>query len=138
MEISEREFVLANARGAAKKRGVRVMSARYDAARGHVVIALQTGLELSFPASAAEGLAGAPADKLRLIEISPSGLGLHWPLLDADLYVPSLIQGQLGSKSWMAAQLGRTGGSARTRAKIAAARKNGKRGGRPAKKAVAP
>lgn len=135
MEISKREFALANARGASQKRGARVVSARFDAQRGHVVIAFQTGVELSFPAAATEGLAGAPEEKLQKIEVSPSGLGLHWPLLDADVYIPSLIQGVLGSKSWMAAQLGRAGGSARSQAKITAARENGRRGGRPAKRA---
>lgn len=29
--------------------------------------------------------------------LSPNALGLHWPLLDADLYVPGLIEGAFGS-----------------------------------------
>ena len=73
-----------------------------------------------------------PAD-LSEIEISPEGFGLHFPRLDADLYVPGLLAGQLGSKAWMAARLGREGGKARTPAKQAAARANGKLGGRPRK-----
>ncbi len=73
-----------------------------------------------------------PAD-LAEIEISPSGFGIHFPRLDADLYLPALLQGVFGSKAWMAAQLGATGGKARTEAKRAAARVNGKRGGRPRK-----
>jgi hypothetical protein len=36
-----------------------------------------------------------------VIEISPSGLGLNFPALDADLYVPALLQGLLGSQAWM-------------------------------------
>jgi hypothetical protein len=58
-------------------------------------------------------------------------LGLHWPKLDTDLYVPALLQGVFGSKQWMAQQLGAQGGRSRTAAKVAAARANGRKGGRP-------
>ena len=85
----------------------------------------------------AEGLAGASPEHLADIEISPAGLGLHWPRLDADLYVPALLQGMFGSKSWMARELGAEGGRARTVAKIAASRANGRKGGRPKKAATA-
>jgi hypothetical protein len=39
---------------------------------------------------------------LSKIEISPSGLGLHFPAIDADLYLPALLDGFLGSRRWMA------------------------------------
>jgi hypothetical protein len=70
------------------------------------------------------------APKLAKIDINPSGLGLHWPLLDADLYVPGLVEGTLGSRQWMQ-HIGQLGGLARTAAKARAARTNGKKGGRP-------
>jgi hypothetical protein len=41
----------------------------------------------------------------------------------------------MGTKNWMAAQLGAAGGRARSKAKTDAARENGKRGGRPAVRA---
>jgi hypothetical protein len=66
-----------------------------------------------------------------------TGLGLHWPRLDADLYVPALLHGVFGSKNWMARQLGAEGGRARTLAKAAASRENGRKGGRPKKAATA-
>jgi hypothetical protein len=75
-----------------------------------------------------EGLSGACRADLAEIEISPTGTGLHWPRLDADLYIPALLQGVFGSKSWMAHQLGAAGGSARSDAKKAAARVNGAKG----------
>jgi len=92
---------------------------------------------LAFQAKLAEGLAGAPPESLADIEISPAGLSLYWPRLDADLYVPALLQGVFGSKSWMARELGANGGRARTAAKTAAARENGLKGGRPRKHTVA-
>jgi hypothetical protein len=61
---------------------------------------------------------------------------LHFPKLDADLYLPALLEGLLGSKRWMAARLGKHGGQARSAAKAAASRENGKRGGRPRKHAA--
>src|SRR3546814_16310599 len=94
------------------------VSARYDRRRARVVVALNTGVELTFPARLAEGLADAPPDALTDIEVSAAGLGLHWPKLDTDLYVPALLQGVFGSKQWMAQQLGAQGGRSRTAAKV--------------------
>lgn len=85
-----------------------------------------------FSVSHSEGLAGVKALQLRTIEVSAAGLGLHWPKLDADLYVPSLVKGVLGTKHWMT-QIGALGGSATTEAKTCASRANGKLGGRPRK-----
>lgn len=112
------------------------VSARYDRRRARVVVTLSTGLELAFPPQLAEGLAEASPEDLAEIEISPAGLGLHWPRLDADLYVPALLQGAFGSQQWMARQLGAAGGRARSQAKAASARENGRKGGRPRTKAA--
>jgi len=70
------------------------------------------------------------------IQISASGLGIHFPKLDADIYIPALIEGFLGSKSWIAAENGSRGGQSVSRSKSAAARQNGRLGGRPRKKPV--
>jgi hypothetical protein len=83
-----------------------------------------------------EGLQHASTDELKPIEVEAFGLGIHFPKLDADLYVPALLEGVLGSKRWMAARLGAAGGRTRTPAKAAASRANGKRGGRPHKAAT--
>ena len=111
-------------------RGPLATSARYEAGRIHVE--LNNGCAFEFPVAHAEGLAGAKVADLRAIEISGSGLGLHWPKLDADLYVPSLVKGVLGTKQWMV-QIGAAGGSAVSAAKGEAARANGRLGGRPRK-----
>jgi hypothetical protein len=112
-------------------------SAYYDRRRRRVVVALSNGLELAFPPALAEGLTRAKPADLDDIVITPTGLGLHWPRLDADLYLPALLEGVFGSREWMARQLGRSGGQASTARKRAAARANGKLGGRPRKTAAA-
>lgn len=90
-----------------------------------------------FPPHLAQGLEHAKPAELMVIEISLDGMGLHWSALDADLYVPGLLGSVFGSKRWMAAQLGAMGGRARSKAKTASSRENGRRGGRPRKKATA-
>ncbi len=121
-------------RGAqAQRQAGYAVSARYDRRTARVVVKLNTDVQISFPAKIAEGLADASPDDLAEIEISPSGLGLHWPKLDADLYVPGLLGGVFGSKRWMAAQLGAAGGRARSPAKTVSSRENGRKGGRPRK-----
>jgi hypothetical protein len=127
-------FEEATARGARRRKaGPVAVAARYDRRRRRIVVSLGGGLELAFPPEAAEGLAGAAPAALETIEVSPSGLGLHWPALDADLYLPALLDGAFGSRRWMAARLGAAGGRARSAAKAEAARENGRRGGRPRK-----
>ena len=137
MAITEQELRMAEERMAAVREAGHAVSARFDRRRSRVVVALNTGIELTFPTRLAEGLADASPDSLADIEISPAGLGLHWPRLDADLYVPALLQGVFGSKGWMARQLGAEGGRSRTVAKVAASRENGRKGGRPKKAATA-
>ena len=137
MAITEQELEQAEKRMTSVRETGHAVSARYDRRRSRVVVALNTGVEIAFPTGLAEGLAGASHENLADIEISPAGLGLHWPRLDADLYVPALLQGVFGSKTWMARQLGAEGGRARTVAKVAASRRNGSKGGRPKKAASA-
>ena len=138
MAITDTEFAAANARGRRVRQATpAAIEAHYEHGRGQVVIKLQGGLELAFSPHDAQGLETARPEDLAEIEISPSGLGIHFPKLDADLYLPALLAGVLGSKAWAAARLGEAGGQARTTAKQEASRTNGRLGGRP-KKAVAP
>jgi len=70
-----------------------------------VIVSLHTGVQVVFPVELAEGLADASPADVANIEISLTGLGLHPPKLDADLYVPVLLAGIFGSKRWMASQV---------------------------------
>jgi hypothetical protein len=109
----------------------KAVAAHYDRTSGRVVIRLSSRLDVSFSPLDAQGLEHARPYQLEPIEISPSGFGIHFPKLDADLYLPGLLEGFLGSRRWMASRLGQTGGKSRSTAKRAAAKANGKLGGRP-------
>lgn len=116
----------------AEESGPRAVKARYDLRSGRVHVELGDGCLFAFPATLCEGLRDASPEDLAAVTITPTGLGLRWERLDADLYVPALLQGRFGSAAWMST-LGRQMGRARTPAKAAAARENGKKGGRPRK-----
>jgi len=132
LELAEAERRMRTRRAAAPL----AIAARYDPPSGRVVVMLNTQVELRFPAALAEGLADADPDALSEVQITPGGLGLHFPRLDADLYVPALLEGMLGSRKWMARALGKAGGAQTSEAKAQAARANGKLGGRPRKSTV--
>ncbi len=128
------EFELANARARARSgKSPMAVAARFDAPRGRVVVEFHSGLELTFDPATTQGLARARPAELKRIKISPSGFGLHFPDLDADIYLPALLEGIVDSRSWMASRFGKIGGAMRSTAKAAAARRNGKFGGRPRK-----
>ncbi len=91
-------------------RGPRAESAHYDAGRNRVIVRLTTGVEIDFAPRDVEGLQHASTDDLKAIAVDAFGLGIHFPTIDADLYVPALLEGVLGSRRWMAAQLGAAGG----------------------------
>jgi hypothetical protein len=133
--VSNDLFRSSNSRAEEMKRMFpRAVAARYDRVSDRVVIDLSSKLTLSFSPKDAQGLEDAKPSQLERIEVSPSGFGLHFPKLDADLYVPGLLEGFMGSRKWMAARLGVVGGQSRSQAKKKAARANGKLGGRPAKR----
>ncbi|MCU0733479.1 MAG: DUF2442 domain-containing protein [Hyphomonas sp.] len=138
MEISDEEIQAATRRGEELRSRGHAVRAAYDARQKRLVVDLHTGVTIMVPVHLFEELSGADPADLAEVEITPAGTGLHWPRLDADVYVPSLMQGIYGTKRWMAAmaaQLGSAGGSATSPAKTAAARANGAKGGRPRKKA---
>lgn len=131
-------FELANARARELKSTLpHVLSARYDRRIGRIVLHLSTGIDVAFPPYIAQGLETATPAQLAQIEISPSGFGIHFPGLDADLYLPALLEGFLGSRKWMARRLGAHGGKSTSPSKTAAAQRNGRSGGRPQKKTTA-
>jgi hypothetical protein len=134
MEISNDIFEVANQHGAKKKASIpEVASVRYDRRIARVVIGFALGFDISFSPKLTQGLEKASPADLMDVEITPSGLGIHFPKLDADIYIPALLEGFFGSKRWMAAENGKLGGASTSAEKAEAARQNGKLGGRPRK-----
>jgi hypothetical protein len=108
MAITDAERIAAEASFSAElARHPKAVRARFDRRLGRVVVSLDSGLELMFAPSLAQGLEAASPDQLAVIEITQAGDGLHWPALDADLWVPGLLAGEFGSESWMAARAAR-------------------------------
>jgi hypothetical protein len=109
---------------------VRAIKAEYNRKDDLVTLHFIDGIRVSIPRGKLQGLQDAKLSQVAKIELLGGGTGLHWPELDVDHYVPGLLNRVFGTARWMA-EIGRTGGSARSRAKTRAARANGKRGGRP-------
>ena len=131
------EFEIATER--ARRRRKRIpwaITAHFNRNTGRVVVGLGPDLDVTFSPHSVQGLENATASQLEPVEITPSGFGLHFPKLDADVYLPALFEGVFGSKRWMAAQLGTLGGRSKSVAKAVASRNNGRLGGRPKKTAV--
>jgi len=63
---------------------------------GLILVVLQSGAELRFPASENPRLAHATPAQLSNIELSP--FGLHWPDLDEDLSIRGIAQGDYGQQ----------------------------------------
>lgn len=129
----------------------RAFSAHFNRNKDCVEVELKSGVLLLVPTKLIEGVAGADPDLIDQLEMDKSGLVLNWEELGAGITVPNLARGSFGSGPWMdslrksgevsglpptASEMGRKGGRARTLRKSAAARVNGKLGGRPRKKAL--
>ncbi|MDQ2924534.1 MAG: DUF2442 domain-containing protein [Acidobacteriota bacterium] len=109
------------------------MKAHYDPKLHKVILFLSNDAWFAFNPDNAQGLEGATTAQLKKIEITPSTFSIRFPLLDAFFDVTALLQGNFGTRKWMAARLGAAGGASRSKAKVTAARANGTLGGRPRK-----
>jgi hypothetical protein len=101
-----------------------------------LILKLSDGRRHMIPREDLQGLQSATKEQIAGVEILGNGTGLHWPALNLDHYVPSLLRRIYGNKTWMA-EIGRSGGSVKSAAKKRAARANGLKGGRPRRKEVA-
>ena len=129
--VSDDEIDAAVARGRVAARNLPIAEhATYDPTDDTIVVRFKSGVTLRVPRHLLQGLEDATPEDLAAIELVGPGTGLHWPQLDVDHYLPGLAQSIFGTREWMA-ELGRRGGSVTSQAKAAAARRNGRRGGRP-------
>jgi len=128
---------------AARARGERraldpsaVVDAQYEPKSDVFLLTFQGGGSMMIPRVIVPGLEDQPAAAVARIVVSPAGDALLWPSIDADVYVPGLVERAFGHRLFAAAA-GQRGGRRRTKAKAAAARRNGAKGGRPRKRSAA-
>ena len=127
-------YARARARGEARAQDPSaVVEARYDPDGDLIDLKFGGGGSMAIPRKAVPGLQRASASHIGSIVVSPAGDALSWPSLDVDVYVPGLVERAFGSRLFAAAT-GRRGGRTRSKAKTAAAKANGAKGGRPRKR----
>jgi len=97
-----------------------LFDARYDRASDSVLLTFRGGGSMTIPRRLIPGVERQPASALETMTLSPARDALRWPALDADIYVPGLIERAFGNRLFAAAA-----GRQRTKAKMAAARRNG-------------
>jgi hypothetical protein len=114
----------------AAKAEPRAASAMYRARDEALHVALTNGAKFTIPVKLIPELQKAPVRDIRKVEVLGRGGGLHWETLDVDISVPGLVASVFEGPTWLA-ELGRVGGQRSSAAKAAAARKNGRKGGRP-------
>ena len=103
-------------------------SVRYDRVSGRIIVEFANGSAFMVPARSLQDLEGASDEDLSEVQLW-GGYGLHWDTLDVDFTIPGLMAGNFGTARFMQQK----GGQSRSPAKVAAARENGKKGGRPRK-----
>ena len=126
-DISQEALAAVTERTArAEQRRLRAVSARYDRRSRSVVIRLSNDVAMSFPLSMLPGLQDAKDEDLTRLRIEGGGFGLHAPALDADIFIPQLLEDHLGTTAMR-----------RAFTRSAASRTNGRLGGRPKKEKAA-
>ncbi len=134
MALSETEFEAIAARTAEENAlRPRAVGVAFLSERNRVWIEMNNGLEVTFDPERQQELVGAKPEQLAEVEISGRGSAIYFPRLDASIYIPGLLQGLTGTKRWMAQQLGREGGKAKSAVKATSSAANGRLGGRPRK-----
>jgi hypothetical protein len=127
-------YARARARGLARAQDPSaVVNARYDSDRDLIDLTFSGGGSMAIPRKIVPGLERASTSKMESIVVSPAGDALSWPSLDVDVYVSGLVERAFGTRLFAAAT-GRRGGRRRSKAKAAAAKANGTKGGRPRKR----
>jgi Protein of unknown function (DUF2442) len=111
-----------------------VVAARYDRKNDTLDLTLRKGITVCLPRKQIWEIAHADPKDVAQVEVEPDGEGISFRSINMDIYVPGLLADELGSI--VARALGRHTRGISTPKKAAASRKNGRKGGRPRKKAA--
>lgn len=107
----------------------RARSVRYERETGRIVVELKSGAAFAVPAATLPELDGATPEALERVEPIAGGEGIGWEALDVHVSVPGILAKLLGPE--LVRAFARVGGRSTSERKAAAARENGRRGGRP-------
>lgn len=133
-----------------------IAKAWFDQAQRKIRIVLTNGIELSIPPAFLQEICELSDLELSQIEVGPGGYNIRWDEAGMGAEISNLLAGRFGSRKWMEklhAELGvpmglwpdseparsawgKTGARMTSKAKAAASRENGKKGGRPKKQAL--
>lgn len=116
--------------------GLRAKAVWYDHASGYIMMLLTNERLFGVLSGSIPALSHAPPAQLALVELSPSGDGLHWEALNVDLSVPGLLIETL-KRSEIATAWAKQVGKIKSPERAKASRANGAKGGRPKKSQAA-
>jgi hypothetical protein len=131
-EIRYREAL---ARGQERKRNEPfATTVRFVSDPSSYLIRLSTGVGFEIPAAAIHELEGATPEQLGQVSLFGEGEGIHWEALDVDISIGTLINRAFGET--VRRMAARKAAATTSTARAKSARENGKKGGRPRKRAV--
>jgi hypothetical protein len=119
-------------RAAYEEKMLSLRSVAYDARADALRLTLSSGVRLSIPRSQIPSLERATPQQLVAAYAGNGGATISQDDLDVDVFVPGLLDRLFGRT--IRVNLGRRAGRVSTLAKARAARKNGRKGGRPKKR----
>ena len=97
--IDRARFRGGRARGEARRKDPSaIVEARYDRRSAAVILTFGSGASMTIPRGVIAGLEREPVSALEAVVLSLAGDALRWPLLDADVYVPGLVERAFGSR----------------------------------------
>lgn len=112
--------------------GPRAVQASYDAERDRVMVEFDNGCLMGFPVDLVRFAKGASPERLAEVEVMFGGTAVGWPNLGAGINPMGLMLRAFRAHAWA----GRHLGTVTSEAKTQAARRNGRKGGRPRKPAA--
>ncbi|MHB8433393.1 MAG: DUF2442 domain-containing protein [Candidatus Tyrphobacter sp.] len=119
-------------RAAYEEKMLSLRSVGYDARADAMRLTLSSGVRLSIPRSQIPPLVKADSEQLAAVYAGNGGATISQDDLDVDVFVPGLLDRLFGRT--IRGDLGRRAGKVSTVAKARAARRNGRKGGRPKKR----